>query len=65
MKPHLEIATRLADLASDLDEYRTVMTDKAHVAQAGICVETMHDLAMLLLGDDVHLVYAQDDEVTA
>lgn len=63
--PYLKTAACIADEACNLDSYKNLLPEpiKSDVAKL---VEALHDLAMLLLGDDVDQVYApEEDGVTA
>jgi len=61
MNPHINMATDIADLASDLDYYKNRLPEPLKQRFANSSAQ-LHDLAETLLGADAGKVYAQDEE---
>lgn len=62
--PHINMASDIGTLASDLDHYKNSLPLPLKLAAAN-CVREMHKLAQELLGDSVGEVYAQEDSEVA
>lgn len=61
---HINTASDIGTLASDLDHYKNSLPLPLKLAAAN-CVREMHKFAQELLGDSVGEVYAQDDSEVA
>lgn len=57
---HINIASDIGVLASDLDSYKNSLPLPLKLAAASL-VREMHKLAQELLGESVGEIYAQDD----
>ena len=58
--PHINIASDIAQMAVDLDDYRGALPE--HLRFSAInCVREMHKFAQELLGDSVGEIYNQED----
>lgn len=61
----IEIAKRVANAASFLDCVKSRLALADDKAGAAFHVDQLHALAMLIAGDQVHEVYAPEDEEVA
>lgn len=61
---HINMASDIGTLASDLDHYKNSLPLPLKLAAAN-CVREMHKLVQELLGDSVGEVYAQEDSEVA
>lgn len=58
--PHINIASDIAQMAADLDDYKAALPE--HLRFNAInCVREMHKFAQELLGEDVGEIYNQED----
>lgn len=58
--PHINIASDIAQMASDLDYYKATLPE--HLRFNAInCVREMHKFAQELLGEDAGVIYNQED----
>lgn len=59
-RPHINIASDIAQLAVDLDNYKGALPDHLRF-NAISCVREMHKFAQELLGEDAGEIYNQED----
>jgi hypothetical protein len=57
---HINIASDIAQMAVDLDDYRGALPDHLRF-NAITCVREMHKFAQELLGEDAGVIYNQED----
>lgn len=60
--PHVNMATDLCELACNLDHYKNKLPSPLKEA-AMQCVEELHDMAEVLLGDDAVQMYVAVDDM--
>lgn len=59
-RPHINIASDIAQMAADLDDYKGALPE--HLRFNAInCVREMHKFAQELLGEDAGVIYNQED----